>query len=55
MEERAEVMTDNQWDALVRAMMKVSSKCETGKEVVRELYDLLIKKQEDDRKYFDEN
>ena len=54
MEERLDIMTDNQWDAIIRSMMKVANNCRTGKDVVKELYDLLIKKQDEDRKYFEE-
>jgi hypothetical protein len=48
MEERAEVMTDNQWDALVSAMIKIARRCKTAEEVVKELRGLLIKKKFED-------
>ena len=43
----AEVMTDNQWDAVVLAMIAIAKRCTNKDEVVAELKKLLIKKHED--------
>ena len=47
MEERVEGMTDNQWDALVLAIIKIARRCKTSEEVVKELRGLLIKKKDE--------
>ena len=45
MEEKEDVMTDNQWDALIIAMMKIARRCKTADEVFEELRGMLIKKE----------
>ena len=41
MEERAEIMTDNQWFGMLRMVMKILKRCKTIEEATTEIADLL--------------
>ena len=41
MEERADVMTDNQWFGMLRMVMKILKRCKTIDEATEEIADLL--------------
>ena len=41
MEERVEVMTDNQWFGMLRMVMKILKRCKTVDEAIAEIADLL--------------
>ena len=41
MEERVEVMTDNQWFGMLRMVMKILKRCDTVEEAIAEIADLL--------------
>ena len=41
MEERVDVMTDNQWFGMLRMVMKILKRCNTVEEAIAEIADLL--------------
>ena len=41
MEERVEVMTDNQWFGMLRMVIKILKRCNTVEEAIAEIADLL--------------
>ena len=41
MEERVEVMTNEQWFGVLRMVVKIIKRCQTTEEAVREIEDLL--------------
>ena len=50
MEERVEVMTNEQWFGVLRMVVKIIKRCKTTEEAVREIEDLL----RGDKSYRDE-
>jgi len=48
MEERVEVMTDNQWDGMLKMVMKIIGNCGTTEGALDELRDLFRDKKEAD-------
>jgi uncharacterized protein Yka (UPF0111/DUF47 family) len=48
MEEKAEVMTDNQWDGMLKMVMKIIGNCKTTENALDELRDLFRDKKDAD-------
>ena len=48
MEERVEVMTDNQWDGMLKMVMKIIGTCRTTDDALDDLGDLLRDKKDAD-------
>ena len=48
MEERAKVMTDNQWDGMLKMVMKIIGNCKTTENAIDELRDLFCDKKDAD-------
>ena len=48
MEERMDVMTDNQWDGMIKMFMMIAKRCKSTDEVLSELRMLVRDKKEAD-------